>query len=64
MSTPVTLAAYALVLLAVFAAALGIGSVVGPVGTAGVPADSGTHSTGGADGATHSPGPAEHEEDR
>ena len=40
MSPATTLAAYALVLAAVFGAGLALGEVVGPVGTAGAP-DSG-----------------------
>jgi len=37
MSPATTLAAYALVLAAVFGAGLALGEVVGPVGTAGAP---------------------------
>jgi hypothetical protein len=55
MNTPLRLGAYALGLAAVFGAATGIGSAVGPLGTAG---DTAAHDT-----ATHA-APAAHEESR
>ncbi|HYH25286.1 MAG TPA: hypothetical protein VD834_08085, partial [Blastococcus sp.] len=50
MNTPARIAAFALGLIAVFGAAVGVGAAVGPVGPAGVDAPASTGSGHGGEG--------------